>query len=366
MAQSGSHVDVEVSSRSSARGEAAHDGEEHEISATTQQVDAGSAEDATGGIKKPRAPVRGEVWPSQAVPSSTAEGLLARWRQRAGLTTSDTTHSVTLSHSEVENAVTSAFAEMPASTAQSWGNWYVNDPNSRRVFAALCSRVGPGSDDTIRGVLTGLVEDKDPWVRWKALRCLLYMGNEDCDLVRRYWMGEPDRILRNIVVEAAQQLPGEGCLALLSEIARADDSDSIRSSAFKKLIEAGGEDHPQYLVPAVEACLNDQSEFIRAEALLEAARIDVDYALNFARRNLSRSVSNAEAVSSAQVLSEHGNLGELAGLADAFSRKRFNDYVFSGAVRRFVERFGATVVQGCISQFKDNLSRETASKVTAQ
>jgi len=176
-------------------------------------------------------------------------------------------------------------------------------------------------------------------------------------------MLEPDWTLREIVLEASEQLPKEKGLALLSEIAQADDGDMPRAAALKKLLKVAGTDCPEHIVPAVESGLSDRSEFVRAKALCAAVDLDKQYAVDFARNALSQEISNDELLNAvAETLGNHGNLDDLTRLGAAYSRKRFNECSFNKSIKRLVERYGSDAVLARANKLPDIVSREAACK----
>ena len=319
------------------------------------QVQGNQSSDSQGNV--------GPTASSGTVLPGLARGLL----RPLGQTLPELKQGSVPSRGEIEKNLTDALMQITTNkTSGSYGGWFVNDSNSRRVFSALRSALGPVSEPVMREVLNSLVSDQEPMTRWKAMRLLLYLGIENTDLVRKYWLNEPDPAFRAIVLEASDQLPKEPGVALLLDIAQSDDTGTIRCQALEKLINAAGTDFPQYVAPAVESGLKDSDQSVRAKALCTAVDIDRQYAVEFARSALSHEAPYSPTlITAVGALGSHGDLSDLARLGEALSRNRFNEYSFSGAVKRLAERFGRDAVLAKANQLSDEGAREAACRAAS-
>jgi len=198
------------------------------------------------------------------------------------------------------------------------------------------------------------------------MRLLSYLGTDDADLVRRYWLDEPDAVLRSIVIEAAEQLPKEKGFALLSEIAQTDDRGITRGDALDKLVKGAGTDYFRYLARAVDKGLIDVDDGVRERAIRAAGDIDKKYAVAYARNALTQEAPYSRPLFAAtEVLGGHGDLDDLTRLGAEYVKDRFNEYTFGRAIKQLVQQFGSEAVLAKANQLPDKASREAACKAAS-
>ncbi len=112
------------------------------------------------------------------------------------------------------------------------GNTVVQDGNSSRVFGELKRFV---SESSLVTQLLPYLENSNPLLRWKAMRLLGYCGFGDVDRLRSFWLKESNEVVRELIVDLAENLAPQTRLALLQDVAATDDAEYIRAKASQRL-----------------------------------------------------------------------------------------------------------------------------------
>lgn len=258
--------------------------------------------------------------------------------------------------------IAAALSQIVVKEAQSYGSWYIEDTNSRAVFGRLRQRVAVNQDDTVRAALKGHLDSKDPLTKWKAMKLLTLFGERDVSTFRAYWESQQAWIPRQLIVEVLDFVGVSERIGLLSEIARFDNSASIRSAAFRKLLTLPSADYPQVFVPVVEEGLRDEHWSVRHLAVQAVASIDVESAVEVAKERLVQDAENAVRVAAANVLSKHGSIDSVALLAETLKRQGINEYIAGEAMKELGKRFGEAAVEREVERVADAGVRDVLKK----
>ena len=185
---------------------------------------------------------------------------------------------------------------------------YVKDNNSRRVFGKLNDKFENASEAEVIEELLTFLEHENALTRWKAMRLLTYYNYSDSRRIRDFSEKESRAIDRQIVLEAIKNLPEEEAFALAMDIARFDDSPSIRGSALKSMQFYSSEWNRPRIVKVLMEALSDNNGSVRAQAIRYLHEMGVQQAVEKAPRLLLRDEDNSVRVAAGELLADMGAL----------------------------------------------------------
>ena len=277
---------------------------------------------------------------------------------------------------QVEEKIAEALKRIEAKEGGSMGSFYIVDQNLRRTYGELVrfrDALGPDGGALIREALTKYVDSdieaadiEKAMTKWKAMHLLALFGEADVTIYRRYAETQQRWIPRQLLFQFLHTIRLPERVGLLSEIARFDDSSSIRSEALRELTKHGPNDFPEALRPAVEDGLRDPVERVRSEAVSAAACGDPAWAAKIARDRLAQENSLSVCVAAACALGKSGVVKDILPLADAFLRNRINPYVVGEVTKELIRRFGLEVVTIEINRVSAANARDIMLKAAAQ